>query len=219
MQNENDEGQRSHGTSIVHEKVLGRILALSDGVFAFAITLLVLNLVIPDNTTYQELPAALIALLPKFKAFLISFFVIGLFWISHVRQLRVLNKYSPQMLWINLFFLLFIVLIPFTTIVISDFSGSLSVIVYAVNISLAGCLSTILWVYATHNLRLVDKNLSPEEVRRGIMLDLVAPVIFTLSIGIALINSDAALYSWTSVLVLHVIMRRAFKVPKTDDNI
>jgi len=56
-----------------HEKVLGRLLSLSDGIFAFAMTLLILNIVLPDSTTRAELPQALIALWPKYLSFLISF--------------------------------------------------------------------------------------------------------------------------------------------------
>ncbi|MGA2368614.1 MAG: TMEM175 family protein, partial [Dehalococcoidia bacterium] len=71
-----------------HEKVLGRLLALTDGVFAFAITLLIVNVALPAGTHGADLPAALRDLWPKYMAFVISFIVIGLYWTVHVRQFR-----------------------------------------------------------------------------------------------------------------------------------
>ena len=145
-------------TSPNSEKVLGRLLGFSDGIFAFAITLLILNLVLPTGTTKAELPQALMQLWPKFMAFLISFLVIGLYWIIHVRQLRVICKYDTGLLWFNLIFLMFIVLIPFSTSVLSDFFGTASVTLYAANMACAGYMATGLWIYAVRS-KLVDAHL------------------------------------------------------------
>ena len=202
-----------------HEKVLNRILSLSDGVFAFAITLLILNVVVPEGTSNQNLPAALINLWPKYLAFLISFIVIGAYWVTHVRQLHFFRKYNSELIWINLLFLLFIVMIPFSTSVISGFRGPLPVIVYAINIACAGYMSTILWAYATYKNRLVDVNLGSEQAKRGIILHLIAPVVFTLSIGIALIDSTAAQYSWISIIIFERIAQWVFKLPANAENI
>ncbi len=211
---ENDEK-----TSRNHEKVLGRLLALSDGVFAFAITLLILNVALPDGTTRDVLPQALIALWPKYLAFLISFFVIGLYWMVHVRQFRAIRRYTSGLLWLNLVFLLFIVAIPFATSILSSFQGAITVAIYAAIMSLAGYTASALWIYATYKRRLVDEKLSHEQVKRGIIMNLIAPVMFTLSIGVALINDDMATYSWILIFVLYVIANRAFKLPKADDDI
>ena len=200
------------------EKVLGRLLGFSDGIFAFAITLLILNLVLPAGATKAELPQALMQLWPKFMAFLISFLVIGLYWIIHVRQLRVICKYDTGLLWFNLIFLMFIVLIPFSTSILSDFFGTAGVTLYAANMACAGYMATGLWIYAVRS-KLVDAHLGQAQVKRGIIMNLVAPVMFTLSIGLAFINADLAAYSW----ILMFFARRAagwiFKLPKTNDDI
>ena len=201
-----------------NDKVLDRLLAFSDGIFAFAITLLILNLVLPASATKSEIPQALMQLWPKFMAFLISFLVIGLYWIIHVRQLRVICKYNTGLLWFNLIFLMFIVLIPFSTGVLSDFFGTAGVALYAANLAGAGYMATLLWIYAVRS-KLVDPHLGPAQVKRGIIMNLVAPVMFTLSIGLAFINADLAAYSW----ILMFFVRRAagwiFRLPKTDDDI
>ena len=205
-------------TSRNHEKVLGRLLALSDGVFAFAITLLILNIILPDSTTKAELQQALIALWPKYLAFLISFLVIGLYWIVHVRQFRAIRKYNTGLLWLNLIFLMFIVLIPFSTNVLSNFQGTASVILYAANMACAGFMATGLWIYAIRS-KLVDTQLGSAQARRGIIMNLVAPVIFTLSIGLAFVNADLASYSWILIFIAHRVVDRILRLPKSDEDI
>lgn len=199
-----------------HEKVLNRILALSDGVFAFAITLLILNVTLPDGTTTGELGPALLGLWPKYFAFVLSFAVIGLFWIKHVKQWRLLQKYNGGLIWINFLFLLFIVLMPFSTSILSNHTGSLPTIVYAANIACAGYVSTILWAY-TAKTRLVNSGLGSRHIKRGIILSLIAPAVFTLSTGIALIDSTAAQFSWLSIFIFEIVAQRLLKLPKAKE--
>ena len=200
------------------EKVLDRLLALSDGIFAFAITLLILNIVLPASATKSEIPQALLQLWPHFMAFLISFLVIGLYWIIHIRQLRVICKYDTGLLWFNLIFLMFIVLIPFSTGVLSDFFGTASVALYAANLACAGYMATLMWIYAVRS-KLVDQHLGPAQVKRGIIMNLIAPVMFTLSIGLAFINADLAAYSWILMFFAHRAAGWILRLPKTDDDI
>ncbi|MBN1689707.1 MAG: DUF1211 domain-containing protein [Dehalococcoidia bacterium] len=201
-----------------HEKILGRLLSLSDGIFAFAITLLILNIVLPYGTSRADVPQALLELWPKYLAFLISFVVIGLYWIVHVRQFRVIRKYDTGLLWLNLLFLMFIVLIPFSTGVLSDFEETASVVLYAANMACAGFTATGLWIYATRR-KLVDAKLGPAWVRRGIIMNLIAPGWFALSIGLAFINANLAVYSWLLIGVAHRVVAWIFKLPKPDEDI
>jgi uncharacterized membrane protein len=205
-------------TTKTHEKVLGRLLDFSDGIFAFAITLLILNIVLPLSTTKSDLMQALLQLWPHFTAFLISFLVIGLYWILHVRQLRVICKYDTGLLWFNLIFLMFIVFIPFSTSVLSDFMCFASVALYAANLACAGYMATGLWIYSVRR-KLVDPQLGPAQVKRGIIMNLVAPVIFTLSIGLASISPELATYSWVLILFARKAAEVIFKLPKTDEDI
>jgi len=201
-----------------HEKVLGRLLSLSDGIFAFAITLLILNIVLPYGTSRAEVPQALLALWPKYLSFLISFVVIGLYWISHVRQFRAIRRYDTGLLWLNLLFLMFIVLIPFSTSVLSDFEETASVALYAANMACAGFTATGLWIYTNHR-KLFDAKLGPVQVRRGIIMNLIAPGWFTLSIGLAFINANLAVYSWLLIGIAHRVIDRALKLPKSEEDI
>ena len=176
------------------DKVLGRLHAFTDGVFAIAITILIISVIVPEGTTEFNLDSVLASLWPKYQGFLISFFVIGLYWISHVRQFRHIRKYGPGLLWLNLLFLLFIVIIPFTTNLVTQYGNKTTVIMYAANIACAGYMSTILWLYAVRSYQLAGKRLDSIYIRRGYIINLIAPIVFTLSIGVAFINDDLATY-------------------------
>jgi uncharacterized membrane protein len=194
-----------------HRKVLGRILAFSDGVFAFAITLLILDIKLPAHTLKANLGSILISLWPNYMAFLISFFVIGLYWSVHVRLFREIVRYDQNLIWLNLLHLLFIVIIPFSTSIISLYLTQLSVIAYAASIACAGYIHTLLRIYAGHNHRLISEKYSSLHIKKGIILSLIAPICFTISIGISFFSSLAAQLSWILIFLIHVIFQRLLK--------
>jgi uncharacterized membrane protein len=100
------------------DKGLDRILALSDGIFAFSLTLLALSLVVPEITSGQssvELPQKLVALIPNFVIFFWSFFVVSFYWMGHHRVFRFIQRYDGVLIWCNLVLLMFITLVPFIT--------------------------------------------------------------------------------------------------------
>jgi uncharacterized membrane protein len=213
----NDEKEKSSaGPNAADDRVLGRLLAFTDGVFAIAITLLIIGVVIPEGTTDFNLNSVLSSLWPNYLAFLISFFVIGLYWIVHVRQFRFVRKYDTGLLWLNLLFLLFIVIMPFTTAIVSRYSSETAVIIYAANVALVGYMRTASWSYAAYNHRLIDKRLSPTFIRRTTIMNIIAPSIFTLSIGVAFINFSLAQYIWISIFIVYVIAMRVFRTPSLD---
>jgi uncharacterized membrane protein len=194
-----------------HRKVLGRMLAFSDGVFAFAITLLILDVKLPADTLKANLGSVLISLWPNYMAFLISFFVIGLYWSAHVRLFKEIIRYDLNLMWLNLLHLLFIVIIPFSTSVISLYRSQLSVIVYAASVACAGYIHTLLRIYAGHNYHLISEKYSSSHIKKGIILGLIAPICFTISIGIAFFGLLAAQLSWILIFLIHVILQRLLK--------
>jgi uncharacterized membrane protein len=200
------------------DRVLGRLLAFTDGVFAIAITILIIGVVVPEGTTKLNLDSVLASLWPNYQGFLISFFVIGLYWISHVRQFRYIRKHGSGLLWLNLLFLLFIVIIPFTTNLVTKYGNKTTVVMYAANIACAGYMGTVLWCYAVRSYQLAGKRLDSIYIRRGYIINLIAPVIFTLSIGVAFINDDLATYIWICTLVFYIVAIILFKMPRLNDN-
>ena len=103
-----------------------RMLAFSDAVMAVAITLLVLDLKLPGNVSDAELGHALHASLPNLAAYALSFVVIGLLWIGHHQQFSQIRRVDGVLIWLNLFFLLTIALIPFVTSLLSEHGDALA---------------------------------------------------------------------------------------------
>jgi uncharacterized membrane protein len=191
-----------------NEKVLGRILAFSDGVFAIAILLLLIDIKLPAGTSTTDLSAVLRSLWPNYLAFFISFVVIGLYWSAHVRLFREIVRYDWGLVWLNLLYLLFIVIIPFSTSVLSVHFAWLSVTIYAATIACAGFSNTIVRIYSTKDHRLISSRFGNIYIKNMTLLSLIAPTGFTISIGLAFINPAIAQYFWIAMLVIHVIFLR-----------
>ncbi|MCO5315132.1 MAG: TMEM175 family protein [Solirubrobacterales bacterium] len=120
-------------------KDLSRILAFTDGVFAIAITLLVLQIEVPnDLTSNGDFVDALGDLLPDLFAFGISFAVIGIYWIGHHRLMRMVREYDRGLMWLTLLYLAWIVLLPFSSQLIGEYGNDirLTATFYIVNLAL-----------------------------------------------------------------------------------
>src|SRR6186997_1119600 len=106
---------------------LERMVLFSDAVFAIAITLLVIEIKIPElhgeHITDKALLKELKHLIPKFLGFIISFMLIGIYWTVHHRMFGYVTNYTPKLLRLNLLFLFFIVLMPFSTGFYSEYAG------------------------------------------------------------------------------------------------
>jgi uncharacterized membrane protein len=191
-----------------NEKVLGRILAFSDGVFAIAILVLLIDIKLPAGTSITDLGAVLWSLWPNYLAFFISFVVIGLYWSAHVRLFREIVRYDWGLVWLNLLYLLFIVIIPFSTSVLSTHLAKLSVIIYAATVACAGYSNTIVRIYSTKNHRLISSRFGNIYVKNMILLSLIAPTGFMISVGLAFLSPLVAQYFWIAILVIHIIFLR-----------
>jgi uncharacterized membrane protein len=132
---------------------IGRLMAFSDGVFAIAITLLVLNVPVPDMTQAEassRLPAALLATGPRLLTFALSFFLVGFYWIRHHQLFSQLVDVDVWLLWLNLVVLFLVCLLPFSTGVVGRYSYTVvGAEVYAVNLAAIALSFTALTVSAT----------------------------------------------------------------------
>lgn len=184
-----------------HDESMGleRMVFFSDAVFAIAITLLALDIRLPagaGEANNSELLAQLLSLTPKYLGYIISFFVIGSFWISHHRKFRYINRYDGRLLLLNLLLLMFVAFIPFPTAVLSENGNRTATIFYALNIMCVNGIFILMWWYATYRKRLTVAHFTSDDRRRGFISSLVPATIFIVSIGIAFINEDAAKYFW-----------------------
>ena len=116
----------------------GRIEAFSDGVFAIAITLLVLEIHVPQasNTAVVHLTGALLALWPQLLSYALSFVIVGVYWVGHHLMMHSLRRVDRMLLWLNLLFLLFLTLIPVSANLLGQFRAvPIAVAAYGANFS------------------------------------------------------------------------------------
>jgi uncharacterized membrane protein len=179
---------------------LGRIAALSDGVFAVAMTILVANLPVPRDTGdlgAMSLGLALVKLLPQLKTAAIGFFVVALYWWRHHEFIRVLARCDLRIMWLNFLLLFNIVLTPFATRLAGAFHlDPLTVQLYAGNLALIGLVQAVLWWCAAREPGILKPEIDKRKPRRAIAVLAVFVVIFLASIPIAEISVSAAVWSW-----------------------
>ncbi len=189
-----------------------RTVYFSDAVFAIAITLLALDLQVPrvpENLAAVELPIALLELWPKFVGFLISFWIIASYWLAHHRIFHRIGAYDRGMLLINLLFLMWVVLLPFSSSLIGEYEHSrLASIIYAAHNIAASSTLSWLWWYASKDGRLVKPNLDARQVRYHKLRALFLPSIFLSSIGLSFVSVELARLSWLLAFVATPILRR-----------
>ncbi|MBC9911410.1 TMEM175 family protein [Chitinophaga varians] len=129
-----------------------RIEAVSDGIFAVAMTLLVLEIKVPGvegKLTENELAKVFFAQLPRFLVYFLSFMTAGIFWVGQSAQFAYIEKSDRNLNWISLLFLLFVSLLPFSTAFLSDYTDyKFAILVYWVNILMLGVCLYINWSYA-----------------------------------------------------------------------
>ncbi len=191
---------------------LERIVFFSDAVFAIAITLLSIDLRLPDLPPGQSdasFLAALGGLVPSFGAFILSFIVIAAYWIGHYRTMRYVTDPDGRFVAINFAFLFCIVLMPFATSIIAT-EGDLAsgAIVYASLGVATGLTSTLLWVYPARIAHLVVPAVTPSIARYVTDRLAVVPIVFALSIPAALINPRLAWLLWFAAAPIQAIVTR-----------
>jgi len=150
-----------------------RLAALSDGIFAVAMTLLVLDLRVPASEavhTEYALWSALVSLAPRLVIFLMSVMTLGIFWVGQQTQLNHFARTDRNLAWIHIAFLCAVCLIPFSTSLLADYTHyRVALLVYWFNILLLGVTLYWSWSYATRALFITDdalEDIHPAVVRR-----------------------------------------------------
>jgi uncharacterized membrane protein len=149
----------------IQGRSLERLAALSDGIFAVAMTLLVLDIHIPSASAIHseaELCQALAAMAPQWIAYLMSFLTLGIFWAGQQTQLNHLREGSRDLTWIHLAFLFAITLMPLTTRLLAEFiTFRMALVLYWLNILLPGAMLYWSWTHATHR-SLIKEDIAAE---------------------------------------------------------
>jgi uncharacterized membrane protein len=182
---------------------LGRIAGLSDAVFAFALTLLVIEIavpVIPSSRAAADLPQKLLDLAPKWSSYVIGFTVIALYWAAHHRVFTFIRRYDNVLITLNFALLFTIAVQPFTTGLVGEYGNTtLAVSLYALLLGLTGLILFGIWAYATGGHRLVDRHIDQRLVRHHSVRALVISGVFLVSIAVAFVRPLATPVFWVVV--------------------
>lgn len=189
---------------------LDRLVFFSDAVFAIAITLLALEIRLPagDFADDAALWQALLSMTDAYLAFAISFWVIASFWLGHHRLFLHIQRYDDRLLLLNFLLLMLIAFVPFPTTLISEYGNRTAVIVYASTMVASGFTMAAITLYASGPGRLTDTPQSGTWRRRSMTRLLAVALVFGLSIGIAFIDPDWAMYSWLLLIPISLWRRR-----------
>lgn len=191
-------------------KGLDRIIFFSDAVFAIAITLLTLDIKLPtlnESLSEAELFNAILSIVPKYAAYIISFLVIGVIWIGHHRKYRLILKYDNRLILINLLLLMTIAFIPFPTSLLSIYGNRTATIFYALVMILASLWSEILWLYASSKNRLIDPRTDQRLRKRETIGPIFSIGVFALSIGLSFLDTTLARISWVLLAFMPLILK------------
>ena len=197
-------------------KALDRLVAFSDGVFAIAMTLLVLNLTVPSlsgsaDKVDEELWRRLRDQSPELLGYALSFWVIGRFWLVHHRLFRLVRRADSALLTLNLLLLGFIALIPWPTEMLGRYGDTTTAVVaYSVVMVCVGISSALLNLHI-YRAQLIDERVANNYRRGSLSRSVLIPLGFALGIPVAFVNPIAGMYTWwIAIAAMSVVSRRRF---------
>jgi uncharacterized membrane protein len=185
-----------------------RLEAFSDGVFAVAITLLVIEIEVP---TGEDLWHELKEEWPSFASFFVSFWVIGIIWVNHHGVLDQLKRADRAVLYLNLLLLMTVVFIPFSTALLAEHlkSGAdeeVAAVVYSAAFTAMGLAFGSLWTYITRHRAALGVELSDDEVRRRNLVFLIGNPVYVIALVVAFISPAAVLVINGAVALYYMVV-------------
>jgi uncharacterized membrane protein len=207
----------SEKNSLFRDKTgLDRMLFFSDAVMAIAITLLVMDLRVPEigrGLAEARLGPALLMLWPNYLGYLLSFFIIGNYWLSHHRLFRPIRRYDDRLSWLNLLFLFFTALLPFSTRIIGLYPGTrTAVLVYSLNVLPLGIISYAMTWHAYSGGRLVEASFDQVEIRKHLDFARRGTLIFLACLVVSVVFPIAVFPVWLLGFLARSIGRSVWKI-------
>jgi uncharacterized membrane protein len=186
-----------------------RAYALTDGVFAIALTLLVVEIQVPEiphDLVGTALWNALLEITPGILSYASSAAMIGLYWISHHRIFDHITNYDHTLLWLNILFLICVAFLPFPSALLGRYGhANDAVAIYGISLLVTGVMLNLVWWYAIrHNF--VHEHASQRQIARNTLIVMLAPFVFLISVGVSLFHGEIASYSWIIVGVIYFVL-------------
>jgi uncharacterized membrane protein len=186
-----------------------RLVFFSDAVFAIALTLLVIDLRVPEGHEASTSWEVIVALVPNFIAYGISFVVIALNWMGHHRKFTVIERWDGAFIWLDFLLLFLVAFVPFPTSLLSEYGGEVaSVVLYASVVGLLNLVQLALWSYAyRHGFMTAEVDEPLYRYVRNALL--VVPAVFGVSILLAVfLDPSIAMYSWFLLFPASIVQSR-----------
>jgi len=186
-----------------------RVQALADGVFAIAMTVLVLGIQVPEGGAGAELRARLWELRPRLASYVLSFVMLGVLWVGHHYQFHYIRRADRALLWLNMVFLLAITFLPFGTGVLGNyFREPLAVALYGSTVVLAGVCLLLHWSYASRRDRLTAPGLDRRVVRL-LKLRIIGGLVLSLvAIALGAVDTRLSLIVFLAIPLVYLIRSR-----------
>jgi uncharacterized membrane protein len=186
-----------------------RIEALSDGIFAIVMTLLILELRVPSlasSAPNVEVAPALLALWPKFVTYGVTFVSLGFFWVGHHIMYHAIRRADRTLLWLNIFFFMFVSLLPFSTSVLNAFSEAfIAPLFFGANLSVIGWLLFFQWQYANSQPDMLANFVTTQYRTTMRSRMLIVPVATTLTVFICFWSVGISLAVYLLLLPLYML--------------
>lgn len=214
--------QAGHSANKLHFQ-LDRISFFSDGVFAIAITLLVIEFKVPiiEHPSDLLLWMSLKEMAWKLLGFIISFCIVGYYWSVHHRIFGYVEHYTSRLLWLNLLFLFSVVTLPFTSGLLGEYASNTTLLIpygiYVINICLTAIMNAVLWFYVSNPKHdLLTHKISRERIMLGFYFTLVVPILFILSFILTVLHPNVGRFIPILIPIvlkygLNGLSRRAFQ--------
>ena len=186
-----------------------RLIALTDGVIAIAITLLVLEIsvpTIPAGSAVSVLPELILEQWHEFFGFVLSFLVIGLYWLLHRRIFVHIERHDRGLVWLNLLFLLTVAFVPFGSGLLATYPTRFGIMFYSGMLALTGLSLAVLWMYASRQ-RLLEEGLTSRTVGIQAARFLASPLVFVVSIFVAAFDPTLGILSWLLLLPINAVLQ------------
>jgi uncharacterized membrane protein len=183
----------------------GRLEALTDGIFATVMTVLVLSLSIPSILSPGALGPYINGLGPIVLSYILSFLILGVFWVRHHALFHFLTRVDSTFIWLNISFLLTIGFIPFSTELLGRFPlDEVSTVIYGVNLIATALTMQLLWFYSTRR-ELVAVSLDEEVLARINRRLLLGPGLYLIAIAFGFLSTDISFGIYVISLAYYVI--------------
>jgi len=186
-----------------------RLSAMSDGVFSIVITLMVLSIKIPEiapDRVSQELTQHLTNMLPDLATLIISFIILGIYWIGHNNVFTHVVRHDRALLWLNIFFLMSVATIPYPTTLLVRYGQAQSpIILYAINLIVGGVLLDVIWWYGSRNRYLMCEGITSNLISAFHRRILTGPVIYLIAIGLSFVSILAAKFLFVIAVIYYLV--------------